>query len=170
MALKGGYSKKTISDNIAQMLKEGMARNRAVAIALNMARDAYKKKHPHGFPPMHIRTREEKARTGRGQNPVPPSSHLQEIEQASRLYEKFSGHEAEEIGTIDKPDVPDVLIAVGEVDGILYSTVRDGQLEKYIHHFRKNSRPLFCVSPDGKQLFMLGGAYDFTERGIVDNG
>jgi hypothetical protein len=54
------------------------------------------------------------------------------------------------------------------VDGILYSTVRDGVLEKYIHKFRKADRPLFVVSPDGKQLFLVDGNYTFTERGIVD--
>ena len=27
---------------------------------------------------------------------------------------------------------------------------------------------MFIVSPDGKQLFLIGGNYTFTERGIVD--
>ena len=100
-------------------------------------------------------------------NPVPPSSRVQ-IKEAAQLYADFSGHEPEIIGELDKPVIPDVLIGIGEVDGILYSTVRDGVLEKYVHRFAKKARPLFAVSHDGKQLFMLGGAYNFTERGIVD--
>jgi len=64
--------------------------------------------------------------------------------------------------------MPAVAVAIGEVDGILYSTVRDGKLEKYIHKFHKADRPLFVVSPEGKTLFLLGGNYTFTERGIVD--
>ena len=64
--------------------------------------------------------------------------------------------------------LPRVGVAIGEVDGILYSSVRDGVFEKYIHKFRKADKPLFVVSPDGKGLFLVGGNYSFTERGIVD--
>ena len=109
-------------------------------------------------------------------NPVPASSRAgasrqvrDQVEQAADLYERFSGHNPEEIGKVRIPPVPRVGVAVGEVDGILYSTVRDGVLEKYIHKFRKSDRPLFVVAPDGKQLFLVGGNYTFTERGIVDD-
>lgn len=101
-------------------------------------------------------------------NPVPLSRRAK-VEHAAKLYENFSGHDAEEIISIDKPDMPDVMLRVGEIDGVMYSTVRDGVPEKYIHKFNKSCRPIFAVSHDGKQLFMLGGAYDFTERGIVDH-
>jgi len=62
----------------------------------------------------------------------------------------------------------DVAFKIGECDGLLYTTVRDGVKESYIHKFKKKSRPLLVSSHDGKQLFLLGGRYDFTERGIVD--
>lgn len=108
-------------------------------------------------------------------NPVPASSRAgasrrvrDEIEQAADLYERFSGHDPEAIGRVTVPRLPRVGVAIGEVDGILYSTIRDGKLEKYIHKFHKRDRPLFVVSPDGKQLFLIGGNYSFTERGIVD--
>ena len=108
-------------------------------------------------------------------NPVPPSSRAgryrsvrNQIEQAADLYERFSGHDAEEIGKVKIPDLPKVGVAIGTVDGVLYSTVRDGVAEKYIHKFHKKDQPLFVVSPDGKSLFLLGGCYNFTERGIVD--
>ena len=91
-----------------------------------------------------------------------------QIEQARDLYERFSGHNAVELGSVKIPPLPAVGVAIGEVDGILYSTIRDGVLEKYIHRFRKSDRPLFVVSPDGKVLYLLGGNYNFTERGIVD--
>jgi hypothetical protein len=100
-------------------------------------------------------------------NPVPPSKRVQ-IRNASKLYSDFSGHEASEYETLDKPILPDVMLKVGEIDFVGYTTVRDGKTEKYIHKFSKKCRPLFTVSHDGKQLFMLGGSYDFTERGIVD--
>jgi hypothetical protein len=100
-------------------------------------------------------------------NPVPASKKVQ-VRNASDLYTRFTGHEATEYELVDKPVIPDVMLQVGDIDGVLYTTVRDGKTEKYIHKFKKNCRPLFCVSHDGKQLYMLGGSYDFTELGIVD--
>ena len=64
---------------------------------------------------------------------------------------------------------PDVGIKVGEVEGILYNTIRDGRFERYIHEFKKSARPIFIVSHDGKFLGLIGGKFDFTERGIVDH-
>jgi hypothetical protein len=169
MPLVTGYGKPTVDRNIAQLIKEGRTRAQAVAVALAEARRYYFAKHGRqAFPPWHLRTPEEKARTGYAKNPVPKSSHVKDIEAAKRLYHKFTGHDAEEIGTIDKPPIPGVLVAIGTVDGILYTTVRDGVTEKYVHRFKSSSRPLFAVSPDGKSLFMIGGSYNFTERGIVD--
>lgn len=108
-------------------------------------------------------------------NPVPASSRAgasrrtrDQIEQAADLYERFSGHDPEEIGKVQIPDLPSVGVAIGEVDGILYTTVRDGVKEKYIHKFHAKDKPLFVVSPNGKSLFLIGGNYTFTERGIVD--
>lgn len=109
-------------------------------------------------------------------NPVPPSSKAglvnyadrDAISRAADLYERFSGHDAEEIGRVQVRPMPRVGVAVGEVDGILYTTTRDGRTEKYIHKFRMRDKPLFVVAPDGKGLFLVGGRYTFTERGIVD--
>jgi len=113
----------------------------------------------------------------RPRNPVPPSSRAGQLSRADQddlaraadLYERFSGHQAEVVGKIRINPIGKVGVAIGEVDGILYSTVRDGQLEKYIHKFRKADKPLFVVSPDGKSLHLVGGNYSFTERGIVDD-
>lgn len=99
----------------------------------------------------------------------PPLSKNLEVQRAAKLYERFSGHEAELAGRVKIAPLPRVAVAIGEVDGILYTTVRDGVVEKYIHKFKAPDRPLFVVSPDGKQLYMVGGGYDFTERGIVDH-
>lgn len=90
------------------------------------------------------------------------------VEQARKLYAAFSGHDAEIVGSINKPVIPDALIVVGEIDFVGYTTTRDGQMEKYIHKFKAKARPLFCVSPDGSNIVFLGGEYNFTERGIVD--
>lgn len=103
----------------------------------------------------------------RRRNPVPPSIRVQR-RNAEKLFADFTGHAPEHFDEFDKPQIPDVCIGVGSVDAICYTTVRDGQVEKYIHEFKPHARPLFAVSHDGKQLLLLGGAYRFTERGIVD--
>ncbi|NBW68809.1 MAG: hypothetical protein EBR47_09045 [Betaproteobacteria bacterium] len=107
----------------------------------------------------------------RPKNPVPPSSKAgvvsfadrDAISKAADLYERFSGHDAEIVGKVRVNPMPKVGVAVGEVDGILYTTVRDGVLERYIHKFRKADKPLL------KSLHLVGGNYTFTERGIVDD-
>lgn len=103
----------------------------------------------------------------RYENPVPLSRETQK-KKAELLYQNFTGHEPGDHVVIDKPDYPDVMSVIGDIDGILYTTVRDGVTEKYIHRFKKNSRPLFCVSPDGLSIHVIGGQYEFGERGIID--
>ena len=98
---------------------------------------------------------------------VPLSKRAQKT-RAAALYSEFSGHEADEYQMVTKPIIPDTLAVIGELEGVIYSTVRDGEHERYIHKFRVSSRPLLCVSPDGRQLFVLEGSYLFTDRGIVD--
>lgn len=95
-------------------------------------------------------------------------SQRKQIKQAASLYRRFSGHKAESAQKVKVRKLPKTAVAIGTIVGVIYDTIRDGKRERYIHEFRKRSRPLFAVSHDGKQLLMLGGAYDFTERGIVD--
>lgn len=84
------------------------------------------------------------------------------------MFESFTGHDAKKIvKTNHKFD--DTYLQVGHCDGILYSTVRDGVPEKYIHKFKKSARPIFGVSHDGAQLALIGGNFQFTDAGITDN-
>lgn len=163
MPLKRGYSCKTFEANYADMVKAGHPHNVALAVSYKNARESFFKAHPHKTLPPWLKPKNGKRR----KNPVPPSKRVQ-LKNAANLYRDFSGHEPEVIDRIKKPDIPDVMLVIGDVDFIGYTTVRDGKVEKYIHRFKKNCRPNFMVSHDGKQLFMLGGEYDFTERGIVD--
>ena len=89
------------------------------------------------------------------------------VAKAIDLFRRFRGDDPEYINTVNLPTT-DVLMLIGKCDGVLYTTVRDGKTEKYIHRFTGKSRPLLCSSWDGKQLYMLGGAYNFTAEGIVD--
>lgn len=100
---------------------------------------------------------------------MPPSSALTDkIKRAKGLYTRFTGHAAKnDVTTIDVPD-NDVYTVIGRVDDIAYTTTRDGEREHYRHRFHPKSRPLITASHDGKEIRLLGGAYGFTDRGIVD--
>lgn len=92
-----------------------------------------------------------------------------EIDRAASLYERFSGHDAEIIGKVKMRALPKAGVAIGHCTAICYVTVRDGEIEDYIHEFADRDAPLFVVSPDGKQILLVGGRFTFTERGIVDS-
>lgn len=110
----------------------------------------------------------------RGGNPVPasrfhgqPRAGKNAIEKAAKLYRNFTGNEPHETARSDA--IPDrAYLDIGTVDGILYTTSREGKPEQYIHHFRPRSRPKLLVSHDGKEARTLGGRFTFTERGFVD--
>jgi hypothetical protein len=108
---------------------------------------------------------------------VPPSSRAKtrkpisrniEIQRAARLFERFTGHKAQECGRINVRSTPKVGVIVGDLDFVGYTTVRDGVTEKYIHKFAARDKPMLVVAPDGKSIHVIGGRYTFTERGIVD--
>lgn len=82
-------------------------------------------------------------------------------------WEGFTGHQAENYTEVQVPTV-EVALEVGMVEGIAYSTVRDGKRERYFHEFKKSARPILAASHDGRQLLLIGGSFEFTERGITD--
>lgn len=103
----------------------------------------------------------------RKKNPVPASSIEQQIHDAKRRYTRFTGQRADVEEEIEIPDFA-ALVGVGEMDAIEYTTERDGVQERYRHTFNAKSRPLLCVTPDGKIIVALGGAFEFTALGFVD--
>ncbi len=83
------------------------------------------------------------------------------------MFKDFRGDEPEDAQKVRLRN-PKVGLVIGEMDGVVYTTVRDGKQEKYIHEFKKKSRPLLVSSHDGDSLHIIGGEYEFTERGIED--
>lgn len=86
---------------------------------------------------------------------------------AAVLYERFTGHRAK-LDAIDIDPLPEAVAVIGPCDFIGYTTIRNGKKESYVHDFALKDRPLLCVTPDGSQILLVGGDYDFTSRGIVD--
>lgn len=91
-----------------------------------------------------------------------------DIRRAARRYTAFTKQRAVKTGTVHVPPLPHAVVAIGYVDAVSYETLREGKLQRFRHAFAKHARPLLCASPDGRRLLMLGGAFRFTERGIVD--
>lgn len=98
----------------------------------------------------------------------PTKSVKNKILEATERHKDFSGHTPE---FIDKKDLHDFSVSfkVGMCDAILYTTTRDGRVEKYVHEFKKKARPILASSHDGKKITLIGGNYKFTDRGIVDD-
>ena len=84
--------------------------------------------------------------------------------QAKRLYEKFTGHRTPR-DAIKIVNQSDVVVEIGHIDAILYTTKRDGVTEKYFHRFP--DRPVLAISSDGMQAYILAGEYKFTARGFT---
>lgn len=57
---------------------------------------------------------------------------------------------------------------MGPAVGIAYEATRDGEKAQYFHEFAKAARPDLVARDDGRQLYLTGGKYTVTERGIED--
>lgn len=104
--------------------------------------------------------------TATRQNPEPRG-----LDEAAAKLEEFSGHAADKIIKAKISDQRQGLV-IGELAAVEYRTKRDGidndRTVRYVHTFRKKSRPLLAVTKDGTQLHIVGGRYEFTEAGIED--
>jgi len=86
------------------------------------------------------------------------------IAKGVNLFKRFNGRNPEHIDTLRVKDYNEFVL-IGPCLEIAY-LADDGH--GYRHKFRHSSRPLLAVSTDGKQLVLLKGKYEFTDRGIVD--
>lgn len=84
------------------------------------------------------------------------------------MYEAFSGHTADNVDVVNVPEMKEGL-TVGKCLGIMYTTVRDGVRENYLHEFKHSARPELVASYDGSQLGLIGGKFRFTDAGITDD-
>jgi hypothetical protein len=89
------------------------------------------------------------------------------IKQAVELYANFREKQPRKLDVIDF-EVPDAVAVIGYVEELTYRTTHGKTSILYEHPFSAGSRPLLCVSSDGRQLILLGGRFKFTDRGIVD--
>ena len=92
---------------------------------------------------------------------------------AAKLYRKFREEPARRVG-IMHAELPPVLMVMGRVSAIEYETTHKNDegtqriAQGYRHTFAEGSRPLLCCAPGKNGIFLVGGNYHVTERGIVD--
>lgn len=65
-------------------------------------------------------------------------------------------------------EVPKALMILGTLESVCYRTTHNGKAASYRHEFASGSRPFLAAGPKKGQLFIVGGRYRVTERGIVD--
>jgi hypothetical protein len=182
--LKKGWSDATLTANISALMREGSSRNAAIFIAACEARASWFSAHTKGFLPARLafpksaRARSNYDRDGRptkaaferdtatiSTNPRPHST-ASAIGRAAKLYTGFTGKAPKTLKRLSVPDAPKAALAIGKVFGIMYSV--DATAERFHHEFKGKARPTLIVANDGKQVFLRGGAYTFTQRGFVD--
>lgn len=179
MPLKNGYSKSTVSNNISVLIHDGYPQKQAIAIALNRAREFYKKKYPQGYLPYHLNQSHYLKTNPRKSTEIKTGLEgvIKQLKLGREEFERdLDVMEAKEklLAFNDKDfakkttlqyETPNVVYELGNLVGVIYEL--NG--EKYIHQFKKASQPVLASSHDGKQLYILGGGYEVTERGIEDN-
>ena len=91
--------------------------------------------------------------------------HDRELSRARRLFATFAGFTAPRVATrrVDRA-VPDVLVDLAALRGVVYTKDHGGTRRTYIH-FMDDPPRLLCDA-DGRQLYVLGGSYRITRRGI----
>ncbi len=87
--------------------------------------------------------------------------------EGSRRYELFHGRPPDAVHLYRVPRlIPPVLVRVGSLRGLIYRSDKwhPGLERDYIHFMQ--DPPVLACSPDGRRLFIVGGSYEVTERGI----
>ena len=85
---------------------------------------------------------------------------------ARSLFRRWSGFPADLVRRSSCPRPPPVLVQLGLLRGVIYSSDKGerDRVKTYIHFMEK--APILASDPAGRQLFIVGGNYRVTERGI----
>ena len=107
----------------------------------------------------------ERAAVRRRKNPFVSDDQLKA---AVAKYEEFAGQKATKGKWVNIPEPPRVCVFVGDIRQINYQAAREGNPEKveYYHRFKKPF-PKLVADPKTGKLYIAGGNYRLTARGIV---
>ena len=90
-----------------------------------------------------------------------------DLDRAKKLYEDFR-EETPRRARIVRVTLPKVAMVMGYVHSIQYDTTHGGRTHLYKHTFAAGSRPMLVAANGRGKLFLVGGRYHVTGRGIVD--
>jgi hypothetical protein len=94
----------------------------------------------------------------------PPAARWQD---ARSLYATFHGFDPRQVQRRPcRRVVPPVLVGLGEVCGLIYRSDRgqSGRPRTFVHFFAQ--KPTLACDPGGAQLYLVGGRYRVTRRGL----
>ena len=89
------------------------------------------------------------------------------LETARKLFERFHSFAPPKTLRRQCPRLmPGVLVNLGELRGLIYRSDKEqcGRPRTFIHFME--TPPLLATDPNGKQLYIVGGNYRVTARGI----
>lgn len=92
---------------------------------------------------------------------------ISHMRQGMELYQAFNGFEPSRVEKVHHPRViPPVVVELGELMGLIYRSDKGqpGQPQTYIH--RMENPPRLVSNIEGTQLYIVGGSYHVTPRGI----
>ncbi len=87
---------------------------------------------------------------------------------AKQGFRDFTGHEPKKTLRTKLDDRDIAGYALGDMVGVAYEATRDGVKDQYFHRFKKSARPKLVSKSDGSQLYIAGGKYKVTDRGVED--
>jgi hypothetical protein len=152
-ALRAGYSSDVVRANVATLRRAGDSLEAATLRALRRARRDFRKRSRAAFPPHLALPGAEQQRAFRA-----------ELGRAARLYRGFHRREPSGVARA-QVDKPQAAMRLGRLEGVIY---RSDHGPTYLHKFKGSARPLLVASADGSRLYVVGGRYRMTRRGIVD--
>jgi hypothetical protein len=89
---------------------------------------------------------------------------MSEMDRARRLFESFHNKQHDPLKIVEISGGSGTAIAVGRLIGLSYRPVSG--TKEYYHDFAVPLPRLF-VSADGRQIFVEGGGYRFSDRGFL---
>ena len=102
-------------------------------------------------------------RRRRRRNPAVP-----QLSQAAQMFRRFHGFDPKTVTSIaGERSIPRTLVRLGDLVEVSYRSNKfDRKTRDYVHKFG-TPRPTLCTRPDGRGLFIVGGRFRNTARGIV---
>lgn len=89
-------------------------------------------------------------------------------QRAAKAYEDFTGRKPTVARVSRLPSQNVTGWQMGPLVGVAYEATRDGKRQRYFHEFKKSARPNLVAQDDGRKLYIEGGRYKVTDRGVED--